>query len=252
MTEAKVPQRAPDFIGVGTQRSGTTWWFESLLEHPDIVLPRSGKKELHFFQRFCMRELKQGDIWHYRTRFQTEPGQITGEWTPRYMHDFWVPPLLKKAAPDAKLLVMLRDPIERLRSGLPHRLSMGRMPMMDRLTYDAIQRGRYGTQVRRLLHWYDRDQVIFLQYEQCVRDPVEHYRRTLRFLGVSEDFIPEDMRKPRGVSRESAKEEMWPDFAAGVKATLDPEVQLLGELLPEFEIDLWPHFRDLPVAAAAK
>ncbi len=240
----------PDFIGVGAQRSGTTWWFRNLRTHPGIRAPRARKKELHFFDRFCVKPMTDEDIERYHRLMPRKRRQIAGEWTPRYMSDVWVPPLLKRAAPEAKLLVMLRDPIERLRSGLPHRLSMGRMPMMDRLTYDAIQRGRYGTQVRRLLHWYDRDQVIFLQYEQCVRDPIEHYGRTLRFLGADDSFVPEDMRKPRGVSRESAKEPMLDHFLAGAKATLDPEVELLGELLPDFEIDLWPNFRDLVAAKA--
>jgi hypothetical protein len=245
--EAK--QRPPDFIGIGTQRSGTTWWFESLLEHPQIVLPRSGKKELHYFQRFCMREMKQGDIYHYKTRFEAEPGQVTGEWTPRYIHDFWTPPLLKRAVPDAKLLVLFRDPIERFRSGLPHRLSMGRMPMMDRLTYDAIQRGRYGSQMRRLLHFWDAERVLVLQYEKCVKDPIGEYGKTLRFLGVDDSFVPEDMRKPRGVSRESAKEPLWPDFMAGVKAALDPEVELLASLVPDIDLSLWKNFQDLAVTA---
>ena len=43
----------PDFIGVGTQRSGTTWWFQTLLGHPQIRPPRGRRKELHFFDRFC-------------------------------------------------------------------------------------------------------------------------------------------------------------------------------------------------------
>ena len=47
----------PDFVGVGTQRSGTTWWFETLLDHPQIRGPRTGRKEQHFFDQFATREL---------------------------------------------------------------------------------------------------------------------------------------------------------------------------------------------------
>lgn len=251
--DGKVKPQQPDFIGVGTQRSGTTWWFESLLEHPDIVLPRSGKKELHYFQRFCMREMKQGDIYHYRTRFHTEPGQITGEWTPRYMHDFWTPPLLKRAAPDAKLLVLFRDPIERFRSGLPHRLTMGRIPLMDRLTYDAIQRGRYAAMMRRLYESWEPERILVLQYERCVADGPGQFKRTLQFLGVRDDFLPEDMTKPRGVSRESAKEELWPDMDAGIRAILEPEVERLVEMLPDdIDVSLWPNFRHLVQAGSER
>ena len=116
----------PDFIGVGTQRSGTTWWFETLLAHPQIKPPRRRRKEQHFFDRFCAEELTDADIAEYHARFPRRPGELAGEWTPRYMHDFWTPRLIARAAPDAKLLIMFRDPIERFRSGVPHRLS--RMP----------------------------------------------------------------------------------------------------------------------------
>ena len=74
----------PDFIGVGTQRSGTTWWFRTLLGHPQIRPPRGRRKELHFFDRFCTRELGDGDIAEYHELFPRLPGQIAGEWTPRY------------------------------------------------------------------------------------------------------------------------------------------------------------------------
>ena len=113
----------PDFIGVGTQRSGTTWWFQTLLGHPQIRPPRGRRKELHFFDRFCAQELRDADIAEYHELFPRRPGQIAGEWTPRYMHDFWTPRLIARAAPEAKLLIMFRDPVERFRSGVPHRLS---------------------------------------------------------------------------------------------------------------------------------
>ena len=87
--------------------------------------PLTGGKEQHFFDRFCARELTDADVAEYHDRFPRKPGQIAGEWTPRYMHDFWTPRLIARAAPEAKLLIMFRDPIERFRSGVPHR-SAGR------------------------------------------------------------------------------------------------------------------------------
>ena len=128
----------PDFVGVGTQRSGTTWWFKTLLGHPQIRPPRGRRKELHFFDRFCARELLDADVAEYHELFPRKPGQITGEWTPRYMHDFWTPRLLARAAPEAKLLIMFRDPVERYRSGVLHQGQ--RTPYRDAawLATDAI------------------------------------------------------------------------------------------------------------------
>ena len=67
----------PDFIGVGTQRSGTTWWFRTLLGHPQIRPPRARRKELHFFDAFCGRELRAADIAEYHELFPRKPGEPT-------------------------------------------------------------------------------------------------------------------------------------------------------------------------------
>lgn len=246
MTGTGQDRRGPDFVGVGTQRSGTTWWFDSLLEHPDVVAPESGKKELHYFQRFCLREMTDADVAHYRTRFAPGPGQVAGEWTPRYAHDFWTPPLLRRAAPDAKLLLLLRDPIERLRSGLPHRLDMAGIPRAQRAVTDAIERGRYATQLRRLLAWWEPDRLLVLQYERCVADPAGEYARTLRFLGVDDGFVPDDLRRPRGVSYDGHKPPLWDDLLAGLRAALDQEVADLAALVPDIDLSLWPNFRAEP------
>lgn len=237
--------RGPGFIGVGTQRSGTTWWFELLLEHPQIVTARSGKKELHYFQRFCMREMREADVDAYRAAFQPEPGQIAGEWTPRYVHDFWTAPLLKRAAPDAKLLVLLRDPIERFRSGVPHRAIMEDTQRIDTYMGDAIDRGRYATQLRRLLHWHARENVLVLQYERCVQEPEREYERTLRFLGADAGFAPDTFAIPRGVSQADAKEPLWPELEAALRATLEPEVAELSAMDLGIDMSLWPNFRHL-------
>ena len=68
MTTAGEGTGSPDFIGVGTQRSGTTWWFMSLLEHPGIRAPRSGNKETHFLTRFARGPMTDADVEHYYHR----------------------------------------------------------------------------------------------------------------------------------------------------------------------------------------
>ena len=151
----------PDFVGVGTQRSGTTWWFETLLDHPQIRGPRTGRKEQHFFDQFATRELTDERIARYHKQFPRGPGQIVGEWTPRYMHDFWVPPLIRRAAPGAKLLIMFRDPIERYRSGVPHRASRSADPRMEAVCADAAERGRYAAQLKRVLAVHDRETNLY-------------------------------------------------------------------------------------------
>ena len=236
----------PDFIGVGTQRSGTTWWFRTLLGHPEIRAPRGRRKELHFFDRFCMRELGDADIVEYHELFPRRPGQLAGEWTPRYMYDFWTPPLLARAAPQAKLLIMFRDPIERFRSGVPHRLSRSAgAARMEAVTADAIERGRYATQLKRLLAWHEPSRILILQYEKCVADPIAQYRRTLSFLGVDPEHRHDGFEQRRGTTQAARKKPLWDDLLDGMRAALEPEVHELAAMTPEIDVSLWRNFARL-------
>jgi len=232
----------PDFIGVGTQRSGTTWWFQTLLGHPQIRPPRGRRKELHFFDQFCARELTEADVADYHELFPRRQGQIAGEWTPRYMHDFWTPPLLVRAAPEAKLLIMFRDPVERFRSGVPHRLSRTPDARLEAATADAIERGRYATQLRRVLAHHDESRILVLQYEKCVADPAGQYRRTLEFLGVDCEHLHDGFERQRGTTQAAKKKPLWDDLMDGLRAALEPEVRALAAMTPEIDVSLWKNF----------
>jgi hypothetical protein len=235
----------PDFVGVGTQRSGTTWWFEALLGHPGIRPPRGRRKELHFFDPFGARELTAADVAGYHNLFPRRPGQIVGEWTPRYMHDFWTPRLLARAAPETKLLIMFRDPIERFRSGVPHRLTRTPERSLDGATSDAIERGRYATQLERVLAYHEASRILILQYEKCVRDPATQYRRTLDFLGVDAAHRHSEFEQQRGTSQAAMKKPLWDDLVAGLRAALEPEVARLAQLAPDVDVSLWKNFAHL-------
>jgi hypothetical protein len=115
----------PDFVGVGVQKGGTSWWFELILEHPGVYQRSGIPKERHYLSRFCIEPFGPSEVDAYRGWFPRAEGTITGEWTPDYFHYPWVPPLLAAAAPDTKILLLVRDPVERFRSGLTFRLRMG-------------------------------------------------------------------------------------------------------------------------------
>ena len=110
----------PDFVGIGAQKAGTTWWFDAICAHPDVYSRGEIHKERHFFGRYAVRPFGPADTSLYHDWFPRPSDKLTGEWTPDYMHWPWVPPLLAEAAPRTRLLALLRDPIERFRSGLDH------------------------------------------------------------------------------------------------------------------------------------
>ena len=226
----------PDFIGVGAQRCGSTWWFLLLESQPAIHYEPGVRKERHFFDRFYDSTPSPADIELYRRWFPRSPGKLAGEWTACYMHHFWVPPLIASVAPDAKLLVMLRDPIDRFRSGLTWELHYGSLPRFSYVD-DAFARGLYGAQLERLRAAVDPSKILVLQYEQCLADPGAQLRRTLEFLGVDD--------RPRLVDRqinvtEGPKVAMPPHVREELVARYAPDVRALVSMVPDLDLDLWP------------
>ena len=222
------------------------------------------------------------DVAAYHEHFPAQEGTISGEWTGRYMFDAWTPPLLRRAAPDAKLLVMLSDPIERYRAIFTDRLA--KRAEGERLyTADVVDRRSFGAQLARLRRFYDADRILVLQYERCRRDPVEQYRRTLAFLGVRDTgFVPRRLGRkaagkpestavaallrlglPVGRRRRVAERlagrpvdarrtaPLWPDLEAALHTALDPDVEALRALVPELDLTLWPNFARLASAGPA-
>jgi hypothetical protein len=233
----------PDFVGIGAQRSGTSWWYRGVEEHPAIASVPGQPKELHYFNRFWQGELPDGWVEQYHQLFPRPDGQLAGEWTPRYMQDFWTPTLLREAAPNAKLLAILRDPVERFRSGVERtvRRSPGKRPIDLVHVSDAVDRGRYAAQLRRVLDHFPREQLLVLQFERCLDEPMEELARTWRFLGLDpQGELPGSMHGP-GKARE--KPELPERWRKELVARLADDVRDLQALFPEeIELGLWPHF----------
>ena len=97
----------PDFVGIGTQKAGTTWWFDAICAHPDVYSRNDIHKERHFFDRYAVRQFGPAERSLYHDWFPRPSGSLTGEWTPDYLHYRWVPALLAQAAPRTRLVVLL-------------------------------------------------------------------------------------------------------------------------------------------------
>ncbi len=189
----------PDFVGVGAQRAGTTRWFELIAAHPEVVPPRAAAKELHYFDRYFAADFGAADAAGYAEHFPRDRGRKAGEWTPLYMAAPWIPPLLAASAPSARLLVLLRDPVERFLSGLQHDTHLAGdqgQPLSQLAPVEAFARGFYHAQLRRLLNHFERSQVLVLQYERCSEDPLTELRKTFEFIGLDPGFVPDSRVAP--------------------------------------------------------
>jgi hypothetical protein len=230
----------PDFVGMGTQKSGTSWWYQAIGGHPQVYIPSGRRKEMHYFDRFWRQTLTDDEIEAYHRFFPRPAGQITGEWTPRYLFDFWTPDLLRQAAPNAKVLVLLRDPIERYRSGLTHDL-LYRVAPHPRAAMEAFSRGLYAQQLGRLLKAFPREQVLVQQYERCANDPVAELQRAYHFLGLDDsDFVPDVIHKT--VNARVEKIPLSDDQRAHLIDMYSGDVAALAAEFPEIDLALWPHF----------
>ena len=178
----------------------------------------------------------------YARQFPRPEGAITGEWTPRYMHDFWALPLLRRCAPDARILVMLRDPVERYRSGLARELKLAtddNAPLEIAIVGDAVHRSLYAPQLERLFSLYERERVLVLQYERCLADPLAEMQRTHSFLGLDPlTEIPPDLDRQVGGRREPAP--LSNDLEAELSRQLRPDAAQTAALCPEIDLSLWP------------
>lgn len=226
----------PDFVGVGVQKAGTSWWFDLLADHSQVEKPPF--KELHYFDQLY-GNVSDGDLRRYTAYFPRRPGQICGEWTPRYIADPWVPILLAQAAPDAKILVILRDPLDRFQSGLTHDLARG-APDSAVVVSMHIERSDYVQQLTNLYSAYDRDQVLILQYEACRADVAGELAKTQRFLGL-------DVEAPHNPDRQvNATTIEKPPIADHVREALVARFaamrQPLSELAPDLDPSLWSTF----------
>lgn len=229
----------PEFVGVGCQRCGTTRWWSHLVEHPQIH--RTPVKELHFFDRLQGATDRERVVRDYHRRFCRPPGLLCGEWTPRYVLDHWTPPLLAAAAPEATVLVLLRDPVERFLSGLAWQEHLG-WAWPDG-TASALLRSDYLPQLRHLLRHVRRDRLVLLQFERCVVEPEAELARTYAALGVDPGFRPADLGGRVNPGRVEAV--LTATERRQLVGWLEESVSRLGAEFPEIDLALWPNFAHL-------
>lgn len=226
----------PDYVGVGVQKAGTTWWNQLIADHPAV--DAAVRKELHYFQHGWDQPFGLAEIDAYHRYFPRADGHLAGEWTPRYLMDPWTPTRLHQAAPDARLLVLLRDPVERFVSGVTHS-AYRHGNLHPRFLVEATERGRYASQLERLFESFPVDQVLILQLERCSREPATELARTYRFLGLDDRHRPSALDE-RVYGAKAPKTTLPRDLQDRLNAEYRPELTRLAELVPSLDFSLWP------------
>jgi Sulfotransferase domain len=183
--------RLPNFLVIGAMKAGTTSLHAYLNAHPDVHLP--GEKELDFF--VAEKGWKRGRSW-YESQFDgADDALAVGEASPNYTKFQLfggVPERIRELLPDARLIYVLRDPIERMRSHYVHNLEAFGLdaPIGTVLLEDDHYRlcSSYALQLEQYLAHFPREQILVLTAEDLRRHPERELRGIFAFLGVDPDL----------------------------------------------------------------
>ncbi len=206
----------PDFIIIGTQKGGTSSLYDYLAQHPCIA--PALESEVHFFDA----NFHKGINWYrahfpsllYRDYVRKVQGRqlITGEKSPYYMFYPHAPRRIFETLPHVKLIVMLRNPVDRAYSHYYHQVRKGRETLSfeeaiaaeperlkgelekiledERYTsyshvhFSYLSRGIYVDQLKVWMRFFPREQFLILKSEDFFADPPAVYRQVLAFLGL--------------------------------------------------------------------
>lgn len=207
-----------NFMIVGAQKAGTTALAHFLAQHPQLCMAEP--KEPHLFDGPLLHgdwTVAEVDRCYAPFFSHARPGQLRGEATPIYLYWPQIHPLLLRYNPTLKLIVLLRDPVERAishyvmerdrgKEELPLPLALllepwrlwwhrGDRSLGSRLRVQSyLDRGRYRRQLRALERYFSREQVLCLPAERLRAEHDAALSEVFRFLGVEPDVsIPAEV-----------------------------------------------------------
>jgi hypothetical protein len=198
--------KLPDALIIGAQKAGTSSLFAWLSQHPRVCA--SDVKEVHYFDL----HFDKPEAW-YRAHFRAGPKPgLALEASPYYLFHPLAPARAHRQVPEARLIVLLRDPVDRAFSHHQHNVALGIDPLsfaaaleregerlgsseQDLLTgrcshsdahqhYSYAARGRYADQIERWLTFFPIDQFLFLDFHELCSSPAISLARVCEFLGL--------------------------------------------------------------------
>lgn len=185
------------FIGIGAQKAATSWIAECLREHPELYV--SPGKEVHFFSTDALYGEGMDTYYNY---FKEAPLQKKiGEFSTTYLSSADAPVRIHKYVPSVKLIVSLRNPVDRALSHIEHLISRGvfsrGISAEDAVSKrrDIVEHGMYGAALQRYFALFSRSQMHVVFYEDIQKNPEVVMRKLYAYLDVDEAFTPASLRQ---------------------------------------------------------
>jgi Sulfotransferase family len=224
----------PNFLVIGAGKSGTTSLYHYLKQHPEIYM--SPIKEPKFFalegktpdfrgpgDEVHMNRKSVTDVGAYRALFSgVTDEKAVGEASTLYLYSPEAPARIRHHVPHARLIAILRNPVDRAYSSFIQRVQKGDEPLddfaqalqqeEDRVRnnwaprWQAKRIGFYHEHLRRYYDAFERDQIKVFLYEDLKGDPVGVAQSAYRFLGVEDAFVPDVslVYNPSGIPKSRA------------------------------------------------
>jgi hypothetical protein len=204
----------PNFLIIGVQKAGTTSIYNYLKQHPQVYM--SPVKETNFLEKDWEQLAKDGlrtpqakkiDTFEkYCNLFEEVTDEIAiGEDSPNYLFHYDTSiELIKRYVPHAKLIAVLRNPVERAHSDyLMHvRDAIGEKhkTLLEQIEYSAhksfvLRKGFYGSHLKHFYDNFDRQQIQVYLYDDLCKDAVKFMQEMYQFIGVDSSFVPDVSQK---------------------------------------------------------
>ena len=203
----------PNFLIIGAQKSASTFLQVCLNDHPEIYLPTG---EIPFFES---PDYEDNNLSELEKLFENRNEKCLGIKRPNYLGKPEVPKRIESDLPNAKLIVVLRNPIDRAISAYYHNIKYGFIPPIDvevgmrkiinktsfsqqfQRSPEILEFGYYNKYLTLYKYFFKNDQILIFLHEDILSNPLESVKTAYRFLDISSDFIPESLySRPQNVT----------------------------------------------------
>lgn len=218
--------RVPDYYIIGVMKGGTTVLNEFMCHHPDIISAR--QKEIHYFSLYPERS----DDW-YLDHFDFQDDKLIGDASPTYFHLAYsnaIPKQIKQFSPDAKILLIVRDPIDRAVSQFFHTRHINDIEVLKSMDVNSFfnrsyeqcslelsaedyylnQCLQFSMYYRKALNFgsvFPKENLLVLQNDDLLTQPQETMDRVFKFMGLdsfeSEAF--DEVKYSRGDTQQALR-----------------------------------------------
>ena len=200
-----------DFLGIGPMKAGTTWVGHMLEGHPQICMAEP--KEVHFFneslsfnQSYSKRHFSLGYKWYAKHFAHCKADAVKGEITPRYLIDPIAAQRIYEHNPDVKLIVCLRNPLDRIVSHYHsardyHKSEPRTISVAIREQPEYIDACKYYKHITAYLQYFRADQFFYVDMDDVIHQPESVLRSLYLFLGVDPSYRPAKLQEKSNPAR---------------------------------------------------